>query len=92
MFQNSTPGGSPIFYNVGGRNHGYKSRVLYACSADERHKLTKNQARSNGYRCSMCGADLKVRKQIIEQISAEAKRLGFKLVDISSQVEYSVSR
>lgn len=76
---NHTPGGSPIFYNLGGKNRGHTSKVLYACSADERHKLTKNQARSNGYRCSHCGADLKVRAQKVQEVLAEAKRLGLKV-------------
>lgn len=74
-----TPGGSPIYYNVGRKPHSHKGKTLYVCSADERHKLTKNQARSSGYRCTHCGADLKVKAQKLAELKSEAAHLGFKL-------------
>lgn len=79
MLIGHTPGGSPIYYNVGSKARTSRGKTLYACSADERHKLTKNQARSSGYRCTLCGADLKVRAQKMAELRIEAARLGFKL-------------
>lgn len=76
MINATTSGGLPIFYNVGGRNHGYKSRVLYECSADPRHKLTKNQARSNGFYCTHCRNPLKARAHKVQELEAMAKSLG----------------
>ena len=79
MFIGHTPGGSPIYYNVGSKARTSRGKTLYACSADERHKLTKNQARSSGYRCTHCGADLKVRAQKLKELRVEAARFGLKL-------------
>lgn len=79
MILGHTSGGSPIFYNVGSKRTGQIGKTLYVCSADERHKLTKNQARSSGYRCTHCGADLKVKAQKLAELQSEATRLGFKL-------------
>lgn len=77
MFIGRTPGGSPIYYNVGSKARTSRGKTLYACSADERHKLTKNQARSSGYRCTHCGADLKVKAQKLAELQTEAKYLGY---------------
>jgi transcription initiation factor IIE alpha subunit len=73
-----TPGGSPIFApNLGGnRLQSRKGKQLNVCSADERHKLTNNQAASNGYMCSHCGAELKVRKNKLIELHTLAKELG----------------
>jgi len=79
MFIGRTSGGSPIYYNVESRANTNRGKTLYACSADERHKLTKNQARSSGYRCTHCGADLKVRKEKIKQLEQDAKVLGLRV-------------
>ena len=79
MFLGHTSGGSPIYYNVGSKPNANRGKTLYACSADERHKLTKNQARSSGYRCTHCGADLKVKAQKLAELKSEAAHLGFKL-------------
>lgn len=79
MFIGNTPGGSPIFFNNPRKSNGSYGKTLYACSMDERHKLTKNQARSSGYRCTHCGADLKVRAQKIAELRASARSLGFKI-------------
>ncbi len=70
-----TPGGSPIFTG-GVSNPRTGGKTLYECSADPRHKLTTNQARSKGYYCSHCGKPLKVRAQKIQELEAMAKSLG----------------
>lgn len=82
MILGHTSGGSPIFYNVGSKSHNPKGKTLYACSADERHKLTKNQARSSGYRCTHCGADLKVKAQKLAELRSEAAHLGYVLTKV----------
>jgi transcription initiation factor IIE alpha subunit len=79
MILGRTSGGSPIYYNLGRKSYSKAGKTLYACSADERHKLTKNQARSSGYRCTHCGADLKVRAQKLQEVYIEAQRLGILL-------------
>lgn len=56
-----TSGGSPIFSGPY-KTKKVKSKPLYKCSADERHKLTKKQAEKSNYLCTHCGAELKVRK------------------------------
>ncbi len=75
-FIGTTPGGSPIFTGGGKskpRSHG---KTLHECSADAQHKLTPNQARSNGYYCTHCGKPLKVRAEKIKEFEAMAKSLG----------------
>lgn len=79
MFIGHTSGGSPIFYNVGSKPNGKRGRTLYKCSADERHKLTQNQARASGYRCTHCGADLRVRAQKLAELKTEAEYFGYTL-------------
>lgn len=79
MLAGYTSGGSPIFYNTYTNRSSKGKRVLYSCSADERHRLTKNQAQSSGYCCTMCGADLKVKKQKLQELQNEAARLGYTL-------------
>lgn len=80
MMVGYTPGGSPIFHNVPGKTRANKSRVLYECSNDPRHKLTKNQARSNGYNCSHCQHPLKVKPQKIQELKDMARSLGATIV------------
>jgi hypothetical protein len=73
-----TPGGSPIFApRIGnGYHQRRRGKQLNVCSADERHKLTNKQAASNGYMCSHCGAELKVRKNKLIELQTLAKELG----------------
>lgn len=76
-----TSGGSPIFYSQK-KTRGLskpKGKTRYTCSVDERHKLSPNQAKSSGYLCSHCGADLKVRKQKVLELHQLAKSLGYDL-------------
>lgn len=75
MYIGSTPGGSPIFTGSASKPR-TRSKILYECSADSRHKLTANQAKSKGYYCSHCGEPLKVRAQKIQELKAMAKSLG----------------
>lgn len=76
MFIGTTPGGSPIFTGGGRSKPHSRGKTLYECSADARHKLTTNQARSSGYYCTHCGEPLKVRAQKIKELEAMAKSLG----------------
>jgi transcription initiation factor IIE alpha subunit len=76
-----TSGGSPIFSSGPTKSHRVsREKTLYECSADTRHKLTKNQASSKGYMCSHCGAPLKVREQKIKELEKLAKSLGANIV------------
>lgn len=70
-----TSGGSPIFSGPH-KTKKVKSKPLYKCSADERHKLTKKQAEKSNYFCTHCGAELKVRKAKREEYSKLGSILG----------------
>ena len=75
-----TPGGSPIFLPRVPRKHGPQGKTMHACSVNEGHRLTVKQAKSSGFMCTHCGADLKVRKQKISELQALARSLGFDLI------------
>jgi transcription initiation factor IIE alpha subunit len=79
MLLGHTPGGSPIYFSGPSLGRS-RSKTLYACSADERHKLTKNQARSSGYVCTHCGADLCVKAEKVRELQALAKSLGYSVI------------
>lgn len=79
MLLGHTPGGSPIYFKGPSLGRS-RSKTLYACSADERHKLTKNQARSSGYVCTHCGADLCVKVEKVRELEALAKSLGYSVI------------
>lgn len=72
-----TSGGSPIIRGPSTKK--VKSKPLYKCSKDERHKLTTSQARSSGWWCTHCGAELRVRKDKISELNRLADELGFKV-------------
>jgi transcription initiation factor IIE alpha subunit len=74
-----TAGGSPI-YVKGPSLSRSRSKTLYRCSADDRHKLTKNQARSSGYMCTHCGAELAVKAEKVRELEALASSLGYNIV------------
>lgn len=79
-----TAGGSPIFAPSG--RSGViprQGRTLYNCSADPRHRLTKNQAKNSGYHCTHCGAPLAVFKQKRIELENMARAMGMKLVPIN---------
>lgn len=81
MLIGHTPGGSPIYSNVGGGSSTrHRGKTLYQCSADARHKLTANQARSSGFYCTHCGKPLKARAQKIKELEAAAHSLGATLL------------
>jgi transcription initiation factor IIE alpha subunit len=71
-----TSGGSPIYVNGPSLGRS-RSKTLYRCSVNEQHKLTKNQARSSGYSCTHCGADLAVKAEKVRELQALAKSLGY---------------
>ena len=75
-----TSGGSPIFAGGSSKKSYTKGKTLYECSANSKHKLTKNQAKSNGYFCSHCGEPLKIRAEKLKELSSLAKSLGVILV------------
>lgn len=76
-----TSGGSPIFFGGSKKPSGNnKGKVLYGCTKNSRHRLTKNQAAKNGYMCNHCGAPLKVRDNKIRELESLAKILGAKIV------------
>jgi len=76
MLIGSTSGGSPVFAQSRNLYQHTYGKTLYECSADARHKLTANQARSSGYFCTHCGKPLKARAQKIQELEAMAKSLG----------------
>jgi hypothetical protein len=85
-----TTGGSPIFApnNSSRRYQPFKGTHLNTCSANERHKLTNKQAASNGYMCSHCGAELKVRKNKLIELNTLANSLRMTVVaDINNPTE-----
>ena len=76
-----TSGGSPIFHNNPKSQHKTRQgKPLFDCSADPRHRLTQNQAKSTGYFCNHCGAPLKARAHKIAELEALARSLGFDVV------------
>lgn len=75
-----TPGGSSIFSPSGPKKSNRKGKVFYTCRDDPLHKLTPNQAKSSGYTCTHCGADLKVKATKIAELTAMAQSLGFDIV------------
>lgn len=78
-----TSGGSPIFAPSTNKiSKGYKGKTLYDCSINPRHRLSANQAKTNGYWCTHCGAPLKVRAQKLEELRSLAKHMGFNIVPI----------
>ena len=50
-------------------------KVLYTCSANKQHRITKNTAKNSGYMCTMCGAPLKVRAQKMAELEALKRTL-----------------
>lgn len=47
-----TPGGSPIIFGPTAKKA--KSKTLYKCSVDPKHRTTKNQAKITGGKCIQC--------------------------------------
>lgn len=76
MLIGRTSGGAPVFTGKIGSTRGFQGKVMYECSSDARHKLTKNQARSSGYMCTHCKSPLKVRAEKIKELESMATSLG----------------
>lgn len=54
-------------------------KTLYKCSAVATHRLTAAQARASGWMCTHCGAELKARKNKVQELESLAEQLGYKL-------------
>tara|TARA_R110000851_G_scaffold176007_1_gene322506 strand:- start:462 stop:716 length:255 start_codon:yes stop_codon:yes gene_type:complete len=59
------------------RPHGAKSKTLYTCGADDKHRLTYKQAVSSGWVCTHCGNELKARQHKITELHQLATQLGY---------------
>ena len=76
MIVGHTSGGAPIHFG-GSQRSPKKARPRFKCSSNEGHKLTSAQAKASGWKCTHCGADLRVRKEKMREMYALAEALGY---------------
>ena len=75
-----TAGGSPVFMpRVPSLSRSPKGKTMYSCSRNDGHRLSVKQAKRSGYMCTNCGAELRVRKQKLSELSILAESLGFSI-------------
>lgn len=67
-------------YSLPKKPYSKQGNPLFNCSADSRHRLTKNQAKSSGWTCTHCGAPLNAKQEKLDELETMAKQLGYKLV------------
>lgn len=62
-------------YDIKNKSSTTKVRELFKCSNNEKHKLTKKQAKNSSWFCTHCGAPLLARTHKLQELKALANEL-----------------